>query len=42
MPIDKIFDYVRAHVEQDAASNGWKQHPFLSASDPSIPLFFGF
>jgi hypothetical protein len=32
-PVEKIYQYVRAHVTQDAAANGWKQHPFLSASD---------
>jgi hypothetical protein len=32
-PLDKIYDYVREHVTQDAAANHWKQHPFLSASD---------
>jgi hypothetical protein len=41
-PIDQIFAYVKTHVEQDAAANGWKQHPFFSASDPSAPLVFGF
>ncbi len=41
-PIDKVFDYVKTHVEQDAAANGWKQHPFFSTSDPSVSLMFGF
>ena len=41
-PIDKVFDYVKTHVEQDAAANGWKQHPFFSTSDPSVSLVFGF
>ncbi len=41
-PIDKIFEYVKAHVEQDAAANGWKQHPFFSASDAAVPLVLGF
>ncbi len=41
-PIDKIFEYVKAHVEQDAAANGWKQHPFFSASDAAAPLVLGF
>jgi Caspase domain len=39
-PMDKVFEYVKAHVEQDAAANGWKQHPFFSASDASVPLVF--
>ncbi len=37
--IEQLFDYVKTHVEQDAAANGWKQHPFLSATDPAAPLF---
>ena len=41
-PVDKIFEFVQSHVEQDAAANGWKQHPFFTASDPSVPLIFGF
>ncbi|MGA7241316.1 MAG: caspase family protein [Bryobacteraceae bacterium] len=41
-PIDKIFEYVKAHVEQDAAANGWKQHPFFSVSDAAAPLVLGF
>lgn len=41
-PINQIFDYVKTHVEQDAAANGWKQHPFLSASQSAVPLMFGF
>jgi hypothetical protein len=40
-PIDKVFDYVKAHVTQDAAANGWKQHPFFSASDAAIPVILG-
>ncbi len=38
-PIDKIFGFVKTHVEQDAAANGWKQHPFLSATDTSVAVF---
>jgi Caspase domain len=41
-PIDKMFEYVKEHVEQDAAASGWKQHPFLSVSDPAAPLILGF
>lgn len=41
-PIDKIFEYVKEHVEQDAAASGWKQHPFLSASGAAPPLVLGF
>jgi Caspase domain len=41
-PIDKIFEFVKAHVEQDATANGWKQHPFFSASDAGAPLVLGF
>jgi hypothetical protein len=41
-PMDKIFDYVKAHVEQDAAASGWKQHPFIDFSDPAVPFVFGF
>jgi len=40
-PIEKIYEYVRAHVTQDAAANGWKQHPFLSASDGQSSVVLG-
>ena len=40
-PLDKVFDYVKTHVAQDAAANGWKQHPFFSASEGSIPVILG-
>lgn len=38
-PVEQIFDYVKTHVEQDAAANGWKQHPFLSATDAAALIF---
>jgi hypothetical protein len=38
----KVFDYIKTPVEQDAASNGWKQHPFIDFSDPAVPFIFGF
>lgn len=41
-PIDQVFNYVKSHVEQDAAANGWKQHPIMSASDAGNSLMFGF
>jgi hypothetical protein len=37
-PIEKVFDYVKAHVTQEAATNGWKQHPFLDASEATTPV----
>lgn len=40
-PMDKIYDYVKEHVTQDAAANGWKQHPFLSLSDGQSPVVLG-
>jgi len=40
-PVEKIYEYVRAHVTQDAAANGWKQHPFLSASDGQSSVVLG-
>jgi hypothetical protein len=39
--MDKIYEYVSAHVTQDAAANGWKQHPFLSLSDGQSPVVLG-
>jgi caspase domain-containing protein len=39
--LDKVFDYVKSHVTQDAASNGWKQHPFFDASDAVAPVILG-
>ena len=39
--MDKIFEYVTAHVTQDASANGWKQHPFLSASDGQSSVVLG-
>jgi uncharacterized caspase-like protein len=40
-PMEKIYDYVKERVTQDAASNGWKQHPFLSLSDGQSPVVLG-
>ncbi len=40
-PLDKVFDYVKSRVAQDAAANGWKQHPFFSASEGAIPVILG-
>jgi Caspase domain len=40
-PMDKIYEYVSGHVTQDAAANGWKQHPFLSLSDTQSPVVLG-
>ena len=37
-PLDKVFDYVKLHVTQDAAANGWKQHPFLDISNAAVPV----
>ncbi len=36
--MDKVYEYVNAHVTQDAAANGWKQHPFFSESDGQSPI----
>jgi Caspase domain len=40
-PLEKIYAYVSAHVTQDAAANGWKQHPFLSVSEGQSPVVLG-
>jgi hypothetical protein len=40
-PLDKVFDYVKSHVSQDAAANGWKQHPFFDASETATPVILG-
>jgi uncharacterized caspase-like protein len=40
-PMDKIYEYVTAHVTQDASANGWKQHPFFSASDGQSSVVLG-
>jgi hypothetical protein len=40
-PVEKIYDYVRERVTQDAAANGWKQHPFLSVSDGQSSVVLG-
>lgn len=40
-PLDKIFQYVTNHVAQDAAANGWKQHPVFSASDEQSAIVIG-
>jgi hypothetical protein len=40
-PMDKIYEYVTAHVTQDALANGWKQHPFFSASDGQSSVVLG-
>jgi hypothetical protein len=40
-PIDKVFDYVKLHVTEDAAANGWKQHPFLEVSSAGTPVILG-
>ena len=37
--VEQLFEYVKSHVEQDASANGWKQHPFLSATDMGAALF---
>jgi hypothetical protein len=40
-PMDRVYDYVKSHVTQDAAANGWKQHPFLSVSDGQSSVVVG-
>ena len=40
-PVDKIYQYVNTHVAQDAAANGWKQHPIFSASDDQSAVVIG-
>jgi len=40
-PIDKLFDWVKEHVAQDAAQNHWKQHPVFSASDSESAIVIG-
>jgi hypothetical protein len=40
-PMDKIYEYVTEHVTQDASANGWKQHPFFSASDGQSSVVLG-
>jgi len=39
--VDRIYQYVNAHVAQDAAANGWKQHPIYSASDDQSAVVIG-
>jgi hypothetical protein len=40
-PMDRIYEYVTQRVTQDASVNGWKQHPFLSASDGESSVVLG-
>jgi hypothetical protein len=40
-PMEQVSEYVSAHVTQDAAANGWKQHPFFSASDGQSSVVLG-
>ena len=40
-PIDKLYEWVRDHVTQDAQANGWKQHPVLSQSDAESAIVIG-
>lgn len=40
-PMDKIYELVNASVSKDAAANGWKQHPFYSASDGESSIVLG-
>ena len=39
--VDKIYQFVNAHVAQEAAANGWKQHPIYSASDDQSAVVIG-
>lgn len=40
-PLDKIYEWVDAHVSQDAAANHWQQHPVFSASDAASVIVIG-
>lgn len=37
----RVYEYVSAHVDQDAARRGWKQHPVLSRSEEQSTLILG-
>jgi hypothetical protein len=40
-PMEKIYEVVNARVSQEATANGWKQHPFFSASDGQSSVVLG-
>lgn len=41
LPLVNVYEYLRAHMAQDTAARGWKQHPVYSSSEQESVIVLG-